>query len=166
MAQRCSICSHSRKEEIDRDLLGAEPMRVIAERYRLAESSVQRHRARHLMPKAAAAISRHEEQTLERLLAFMTGLQDQTAATILVLKARGEYAEARGWMKEARANTALIAKLKGYIDQGPHVVVDARQQTLAMLDGVDVEDLRTLAAAHRAGELEPPVVEGQGVSAR
>jgi hypothetical protein len=154
MAAKCSICSDSRVEAIDRDLLGNEPMRVIAERYGKAPSSLQRHRARHLMPRAASAMARHEEITTERLVAWLVGLQDQTAATILVLKARQEYAEARGWVREFRATTELLAKLRGLIDTGTRVHVDARHQQLAVLAGLETEDLRALAQAARQGALD------------
>jgi hypothetical protein len=154
MAAKCSICSDSRQEAIDRDLLGNEPMRVIAERYGKAPSSLQRHRARHLMPRAASAMARHEEITTERLVSWLVGLQDQTAATILVLKAQREYAEARGWVREFRANAELLAKLKGLIDTGARVHVDARHQQLAVLAGMDTDDLRALAQAAREGQLD------------
>jgi hypothetical protein len=154
MAAKCSICTNASKEAIDRDLLGTEPMRVIAGRYHLAESSLQRHKANHLMPRAAAAMARHEEITTERLVSWLVGLQDQTAATILVLKARQEYAEARGWVKEFRANAELLAKLKGLIDTGTRVHVDARHQQLAVLAGMDSDDLRALAQAARTGQLD------------
>jgi hypothetical protein len=169
MAAKCSICSNPSKEAIDRDLMGGEPMRVIAGRYRLAQSSLQRHRANHLMPKAATALARYEEVTLDRLLGYVVGLQDRVAAGILRCTAEGDHPGVQRYIKEGRANVALLAKLKGFIDQGPHVVVDQRQQSLTMLDGLDVEDLRALAAAHRAGELPPPTrltptLPGAGVS--
>jgi hypothetical protein len=176
MPARCSICDHPSKEAIDRDLLGSEPLRVIAARYGRAQSSLQRHKANHLMPRAASALARHEEITTERLVSWLVGLQDTVAGTILVLRAQREYGEARGWVKEFRANAELLAKLRGLIDTGTRVHVDARHQQLAVLAGMDTDDLRALAQAARHGQLDhalgagelpvgESVVEGQDVSA-
>ncbi len=48
MARPCSICSHSERLEIDRLLLGGEPYRNIAERFKLSIGSISRHREAHI----------------------------------------------------------------------------------------------------------------------
>ena len=48
MPRVCTICTHAERDAIDRALIEAAPMRRIAAKHSLAETSVRRHAARHL----------------------------------------------------------------------------------------------------------------------
>jgi hypothetical protein len=63
MGQKCSVCRHAKRGEIDEALIGSESTRSIATRFGLAASSIQRHRTNHLR---ADLVRAHEESAVLR----------------------------------------------------------------------------------------------------
>ena len=57
MPRTCTVCSNSRRLEIDQALRAGEPLRAIAARFSLAPSSIHRHKANHLAAKAEGSIA-------------------------------------------------------------------------------------------------------------
>jgi hypothetical protein len=51
MARICTVCHHAKRHEIDRALVESVPTLQVADQYKLARSSVQRHEAKHLVEK-------------------------------------------------------------------------------------------------------------------
>ena len=47
MPKRCSVCTHDRRDEIDRDLMAGDSYRTLAARYHLSASALCRH-TKHL----------------------------------------------------------------------------------------------------------------------
>jgi hypothetical protein len=154
MPRTCTICRSERKNEIDRDLIGADSLRVIAGRYRVASSSLDRHRRTCLAPKAAAAIARREEVSADRLVSYANGLLEYALNGMLRARTTDPVDDhgVRAYMAEARKNVELIARLGGVIgSNGPVVQVDARRQ-VAVLANLTEEELR--AALTRADVIE------------
>jgi hypothetical protein len=147
MARPCSICTHDQRREIDRDLLGTEPLLRIAKKYRVAESSLRRHRDHHLAPAAANALARREDVTADRLMAWLVGLLDRLSIAIMRAEADRDWNSFRALVREHRETAALLGRLTGVLD-GPTVHVDARTQT-AVLGQLSDEDLRALAGHAR-----------------
>ena len=57
MPRTCTVCSDSRRLEIDQALRVGEPLRAIATRFSLAPSSIHRHRVNHLAAKAGRPLA-------------------------------------------------------------------------------------------------------------
>ncbi len=66
MSNRCTICTHDSREEIDRALLAGVPYRTLAARYALSPSSLCRH-TRHLA-RYLEAMQHHEDRTFQRAI--------------------------------------------------------------------------------------------------
>ena len=71
MGQRCSICRHPHREEIDRALIAGEPRRRIAARYAVSETSLRRHAKNHLPEKLARAQEVQDVVSADKLLASL-----------------------------------------------------------------------------------------------
>jgi len=66
MARICTVCHHPKRAEIDHELVGGAPALQVADQYKLARSSVQRHQTSHLLEKIAkAAKSRDVREVVE-----------------------------------------------------------------------------------------------------
>ncbi len=77
MARTCTVCGHPDRAAIDQALVaGTGTIRDIAARYRLASSSVQRHRERHLPEHLAKAQQAHEVAQADNLLSELDRLRE------------------------------------------------------------------------------------------
>lgn len=143
MPMRCTICDHEASKDIDRALAGADPLRVIARRFGVSSSALDRHRRRHLVPQLARSIARHEELSADRLTSWAIGLNEQTLAAVLRCAQEQDYGAMRGLIAESRKNLELIGRLGGFLAATP-VHVDARRQ-VAVLASLTENELRALA---------------------
>jgi hypothetical protein len=148
MGRACSICQHTKRSEIDRALIGGEPQAEIADRFRLAQSSLSRHLHNHLAPRLANSLGRYEDLDVKRLRAWMTGLIDEAALGMLRSRKENDPANHRAYMGEFRKALELQARLGGIIGDGARVQieVDARKQ-LAVIGSLSEQELRALVAA-------------------
>lgn len=153
MPRRCTICDHDSREQIDRALLGPQPIRGIAARFRVAQSSLHRHKANHLAPRVANSLARKEEVDVERLTAWMLGLNEQTILAAARAKEDKDWLAFRGLVAEVRKNVEMIGRLGGILEHGPAVMIDARRQT-AVLAGLTEGELRAVAAQAETVEIE------------
>ncbi len=142
MPRPCLICSHSERHEIDRALIGGEGQLGIAARWRIAQSSVSRHKRLHLAPLVANMMGRYEEIDIERLRAWVSGLLEQALLGSLAAERRGDPGSQRAFLSEARKSIELQAKLAGLLDSGGTTIsVDARRQ-VAVLANLSEQELR------------------------
>ena len=151
MARPCSVCASPAREAVERDLLAGRPVIRIAAETGLAATSIRRHRDKHLGPKLADALARREEIDADKLLDWLTGLHDKTLLGIARTEAKADWGAMRGFIREARANIELLARLAGILDPAPSTFIDARRQT-AVLAALSEDELRALARAAVEGE--------------
>jgi len=158
VARPCRICTHPDRQEIDRALIGGEGQLGIAARWRIAQSSVSRHKRLHLAPVVANMMAKYETIDIERLRSWVNGLLEQNLLGSLSAERRGDYGAQRGFLSEARRAVELQAKLAGLLDSGgPTISVDARRQ-VAVLANLTEEELRTaLSGLATRMELAAPV---------
>lgn len=154
MPQKCTICTHPRRGEIDRDLLQAgESAPVVAERYALGRESVRRHRNNHLQvstgavneAKNALTIIGYAHDLYERATKLLTraeesidtigSLADVTDGTSRRIQA------AAATLREVRASIELLARL---VTTEPESTADS---TNATLDSMILEQLSTMGLA-------------------
>lgn len=60
MALQCSICSHPKREEIDRAILSGEPVRAVARQFGVSRSALNRHKNNGHLSKAIARATAKE----------------------------------------------------------------------------------------------------------
>jgi hypothetical protein len=162
MPRACSVCANPRKSEIDRDLLGTEPLLRIAKKWRVAESSLRRHRDNHLAPAMLRALARRDDLSARQLLDWLTGLAEQAGLAMARTYADRDWPNYRALHRELRETLTLVARMQGYIE-GPTINVDARRQQL-VLGSLDEHQLRQLARAAEEGRL-PQAAEQVGLPA-
>lgn len=159
MPRACTVCIHPSREAVEQALLDGAPLSHVADEFRIASTSLRRHRDRHLAPRLAKALARREEIDADRLLSWLTGLHDKTLLGVVRTEQARDWAAMRGFIREARANIELLGRLAGVIDPAPSMYVDARRQT-AVLASLSEEELRTLA--HQAVATKGDVVATSG----
>lgn len=75
MPRVCTICTHERRGEIDRALVGGTPYRDVSGRFGTSKSALERHKAEHL-PALLAQVKRDEES---RAVALVGQVEQQAA---------------------------------------------------------------------------------------
>ena len=123
---RCTVCAHERRHQIEIGLVHRVPYRVLARRYDLKISALHNHRHKHLTPQIAAAILAQQKPTeidLEALQASESeGLLAQLVGQRARLQVHSELASDLGDVKAAVAceraitsNLELVGKLLGQL---------------------------------------------------
>lgn len=163
MPQKCSICTHPRRGEIDRDLLQAgDSAPVVAERYALGRESVRRHRNNHLQvstgavneAKNAMTIIGYAHDLYERATKLLTraeaSIDGITEHTDTLDGTSRRIQAAAATLREVRASIELLARL---VVAEPEQQGDSKNDTL---DAMILEQLATMTLA----ELPPGTDRG------
>jgi hypothetical protein len=131
----CSACTSPQLDALDTDLAGGVPQRVVAKRYSLSLSVVNRHKQAHL-PASLVPVTSSEAATLVpgTLLERLEGLAVEVAAYMAMARQAGSIHAGLACVKEARATLELVAKITGQLNERPVVIVnlDTSQEWLAM----------------------------------
>lgn len=151
MPQKCSICTHPRRGEIDRDLLHAgEGAPVVAERYGLGRESVRRHRNNHLQVSTGQV---NEAKNALTIVGYAHDLYERSKRVLDVAErqlgqedsgSRSIQAAAAS-LREVRSNIELLARL---VVTEPESKSDS---TNDLLDSLILEQLQ----ANTMAALEP-----------
>ncbi len=114
MPQRCTICAHTARPAIDRLLVRqVRANRSIASHYGLIETSLRRHRDKHLPAKLAKAEAASELARADQLLAELRDLHERARLMLEDAEAAGDLRTALSAVREARGCLELLAKLMG-----------------------------------------------------
>jgi hypothetical protein len=115
----CSICSHPRRDEIDRDLvMGRRTQSEVARQIGCHQTSVSRHVRNHLLPRV------HRQALSDTDLADFDVLTELKQLYIQMKNHLQRAEEADNWHairalhSEARRDLELLAKLVGQLDEG------------------------------------------------
>lgn len=122
MPRTCTVCGHTKRNEIDQALLAGEPLRNIAERVSLSVASLFRHKA-HLSEtlkksRAAAEVSRADSllDQLERLKEDARRIQQKAEAA-------KDFRGALGGVRELTRLLELAARLSGELNERPETKI-------------------------------------------
>lgn len=155
MGRRCSICTHPKREEIDKAILTGSPYATIAERFEISEAAISRHKNRHLSETIAKAneaakaqgveiVKQREVKDLEHALNVVGQLQEINAACQKVLRDALEYEDPQTVLKAADRVLRQLdfqAELVGDLDRGTEVNVTINQQWVevrtVLMDALD-----------------------------
>jgi len=129
----CTVCSHPKREEIDRALVEGVSAAEISGRYRtLGERAVRRHRSNHLPAKLVMAEKAAEVAEADDLLEQVGDLQRRALAILDRAEEAGELRTALSAIREARGNLELLAKLLGELDERPVVNLNVSSEWLEL----------------------------------
>jgi hypothetical protein len=121
MSQPCTICTHAKRRAIDEELVAGAPNRRIASRYHVIETSVRRHRQRHLPEKMVKA---QEAEDVRQAIDVVAQLKAVNAACWRVLtdaRAAGDAGTVLRAADRIGRQLELQAKLLELIDERPVV---------------------------------------------
>jgi len=121
MPRTCTVCQHPNRAEIDRALLAGEPLRNIAERFRLSTTALHRHKRDHLPSTLVKAREAEEVSRADDLLAQVQQLQAKALDLLRKAEAEGDYRTALAGIREARGCLELLAELTQQLDRRPQV---------------------------------------------
>ena len=163
----CTICNHPQTAEISKAIANRGSKRTIADRFGVSGSAVMRHKANclaitpraqssrpSLAPIPAAQMDRFEDKASivaadpKSLLRRAELLLDDAQAILTQVKATGDVKTALVAVRETRASIQLLMDAHGMLGKdGITVNIDARKQSLALLDGKSFDDLLAMERA-------------------
>jgi len=116
MARKCSVCKHSKREEIDQAIVDGVSYRAISRQYGVGRDAVRRHALHHLPQTLAKAHEAAEAVRADDLLARARTYQAKAEHLLLKAEADGDYNTALRGIKEARACLELLARMRAELE--------------------------------------------------
>ena len=165
MARTCTICSHAKLVNIDRQLLRGDMLNGIAHRFHISPDAVGRHR-RHMRTAMLKAQGAAEKQDLvygQTLIDEVKAIKADAERLQLEAEGRRDVRAALQAIRERVGIVGLQAKLMGEIQTGNRSLT-VNLQTISPEEALeyarDILELFSPASALQA-ELPIPLVEGE-----
>jgi len=121
MPRRCSVCTHPKRDSIDKAIVAGTPYRAIACQFDVGREAVRRHAEKHLPAMLAKAHNVEEVARADDLLAQVRVLKDKAVTILDKAEKTGKLRTALSGIREARECLSLLAKLLGELDESPKV---------------------------------------------
>ena len=121
MARTCTICTHHRRDSMDKQLLRGEQLKSVARHFSVSEDALGRHK-RHMqivIAKAAALVDQKDVAYGSALLAEIGRIRADAERLQLESERRHDVRGALRAIHERLAVVELEAKLSGKIDSVP-----------------------------------------------
>ena len=112
MSRTCTICTHTKRREIDRALVAGEPYRSIAKHFGASAPAVLRHRG-HLPQRLVRAQEAKEISNAGTLLDQIKSLQAKTLELLHTAETKEDVRGAGYLVAQARGNLELLCKMAG-----------------------------------------------------
>ncbi len=119
MSRVCTVCAHKDHQAIDKALVNGTPYRRIAETYGVSDQALYRHHDDHLPIKLIKAHEAREVAQADSLLDQIQTLRDRALGILDKAEQSGDFKNALGGIREARACLELLAELEGKISRQP-----------------------------------------------
>ena len=164
MARTCTICSHAKLVNIDRQLLRGDMLNGIAHRFHVSPDVLGRHR-RHMrtaMLKAQAVAERQDLAYGQTLIDEVKAIKGDAERLQLEAEGRRDIRAALQAIRERVGIVELQAKLMGEIQTGNRSVT-VNLQTISPEDAVEyAKDILLLFGPDTSAQQEPavPLLEG------
>ena len=165
MARSCTICTHHRRDALDRLLLRGEPLKAVAHRYSVSDDALGRHR-KHMqlvMAKAAAVVEHKDVAYGSALLGEIARIRADAERLQIESERRQDLRGALRAIHERLAVVELEAKLSGQIDPSQKNVT-INVQTISPEEAVEyARDVLELfgSGGMPQRELETPLIEAE-----
>lgn len=131
--QKCSICIHPKRNEIDEALLlSTKPLRTIADQFQVSKSSLLRHKSDHI-PKTMAETKRAGEICrADRLLDKLINLKCDAERITEKAESGNDLKVALSGIREQSRIIEILAKMQGQIQQ-PQVALTVNNISLSKI---------------------------------
>ncbi|MGH9584641.1 MAG: hypothetical protein ACRD4O_17100 [Bryobacteraceae bacterium] len=113
MPRECSLCSHSERERIDRDVIAGSSYRDIAGRFGVSKSAVERHANEHLAETIARAVDARERITADKLIAELRTLRETTLSVLEEAREESNHSAALQAIARLEKQAELCGRLAG-----------------------------------------------------
>jgi len=118
MPQKCSVCTHEKRQEIDQALINGESFRYVSQRFSVSTTALHRHRhGGHIAEALAKAQNAREVAAADNLLDQVRQLQKLALGILAKAANAGDLKTALIGIREARGCLDLLAKLQGDLPQ-------------------------------------------------
>ena len=118
MPRRCTVCTHPKREEIDRLLVArGGTFRAIARQFRVGKDSLIRHHDDHLPATLTKAREAEEHARADDLLERLLSLNAETLAILQAAKRAKDHALALAAIARAEKQLELQARLAGELTE-------------------------------------------------
>ena len=136
MPQKCSICKHSNKLEMEREYMRGQPVLQIANSYDVSQSSLQNHLNHHLSRQLVQAYDQKRLSESENIIGEVEELLRRTKRILTEAEDEGKYNLALSAIREARGSYELLSKIAYALHQ-------ARTQELELEQARQAQDKST-----------------------
>jgi hypothetical protein len=128
--QKCSICIHPKRNEIDEALLlSARSLRDIADQFQVSKSALLRHKADHIATDLVKANQANEVCRAESLLDKLVSLKDDAARITQKAEINDDLKTALSGINTQTKILEILAKMENLIQQ-PQIDLTVNNFTL------------------------------------
>ena len=142
MGQRCCICKHDKRLEIDRDIVKNIAHTKIAKTYGVSNQSVRNHAKNHLSRQMIKHVSIREMLHADDLLSNIKELVKKTEAILKKSEKEGKYMISLAAIRELRSTYEFMCKTAKYLDERQKEEVpqesDEQEEIRKQLDRLDI----------------------------
>lgn len=119
----CTICSHAKRNEIERSILDGKSERSIAKQYDVTAAAVHRHKENgHIQKRIAKAKAIKEVAQADTLLDQVKSLSERALSILSQAEGTGDLRTACSAIREVRATLELLLKVSGELKGDQPVV--------------------------------------------
>lgn len=151
MARTCTICSHPKREEIDRALIEGKSLSGIVSQYSgITKTSLFRHKEAHLPQSLAWGKEAQEIAQGDNLLSQVRSLQNKALSILKQAEASGELRTALQGVREARSCLELLGKVSGQLP--PEKILIQAEPIVTQIVLILRQEVRDLDALQRISQ--------------
>jgi hypothetical protein len=157
MPRSCTICRHSDRTDIDKELIQCKPFRHVASRFGVSTTALQRHKRDHLPNHLVKGKKAEEITTASGLLDEIEGLRLKALRIADKAEENGDYRTALQGVRELTRIVELLAKMRGELkEQQVNVTfnsqwLDLRTRIVSALDEYPAAKSSVLLELRNAG---------------
>ncbi len=127
MGMTCNICNHSKRLQIDRDLVQGKNYQIIANTYGVDWQAVRRHKENHLSRQLTQAYERKEMAESMNLLAHIEDILDKANSIFNRNYEQKRDGLALKALAEQRSTIELLAKIGAYLHESRAMELQSQQ---------------------------------------
>lgn len=118
MGQRCGICKHDNRLEIDRAIVRGVPYLRIGKKYGVNDVSVANHAKKHLSRQMLQHQETRDLLHSDNLLKEIASLLDKSKEILDKAESKGKLKLSLSAIGQARSTVELLCKLSAHLNQG------------------------------------------------
>lgn len=113
MPRTCSICGHSDRAQIDREIVAGLAYRDISGRFQVSKSAVERHAGEHIAELLSRSRELRDFVNADQLVGELRVLRETTLGILEEARVSGESSTALSAIQRLEKQAELVARLLG-----------------------------------------------------